>query len=740
MSWYYKMGGVTQGPIEREALIDLLRAGTLMPQVEVSEDEQNWLIAPQVPGLMDEVHGKPTGSTVAPQGPGSAQAQASAPAPAQSTAMPGPPAAAAPAPAPVQHAVSSDLPGPPPVAAESDQPAAPTPTPSGAAPTPVSPQPTAPVPPTGSASSPATDIPGPNNPAPAPASSAEPGMPPGPGANSFGNGTTISGPLGPMVPPSQNTSAPASPDAPDQAPAGGDNQPAEGAEVSAASSQPSPLAQGLSPSSAIAALKAAPLSFGEPGPAEEPSDEQGGPEVAGPPTPTPGAPSLFIAAPTGAPPDVAGADPELEAKADTGGNGPEPAKEEQAPNLSFAIAAPAGGPTPVVESAKPISEEEPEAEPKAGATKQDGPAPEVKPSGPVGQIVFDPAARAKSKSKREGGGIAKLAICGVLGLAALLAAGFFTATKVFGIDLRPASINRDVSKFMVEDLDVVAHVDLEEILESEAFKQASSTSSLTSNPAFSYIKDAEDVIVVSNDLSGGTPSFLAIVTLKRDYRAEFIANFFREGTTETVGTYQMHTDPNALGGVAACLPGPRTLLIGSPYTVKSVLERDRHPRLYPRESELIAATKKDNKGVRVGLFFDYFEGIVTDLQDKMDDQMKQLSGDQRRAMKEMMGGDLGKMADDLVYAVKNIRYMTIDLQFTDKISVNTVAECGSKGKAKKITRILKGFMTDSPMAAGLASQLNNAIPVANGSTIQASSSFDVDELPGGLTAGRPAAW
>ncbi len=78
---------------------------------------------------------------------------------------------------------------------------------------------------------------------------------------------------------------------------------------------------------------------------------------------------------------------------------------------------------------------------------------------------------------------------------------------------------------MIENPEIVAHLDVESVLKSKALRRTG----LDSNPKIPYISDAEDVIFISDSLDLTAPRFLAIINLKRDYRVEFIANLFRNG-------------------------------------------------------------------------------------------------------------------------------------------------------------------------------------------------------------------
>ncbi|MGI9242734.1 MAG: hypothetical protein ACR2RV_18195, partial [Verrucomicrobiales bacterium] len=320
-------------------------------------------------------------------------------------------------------------------------------------------------------------------------------------------------------------------------------------------------------------------------------------------------------------------------------------------------------------------------------------------------------------------------------LAAIIAVGLFGAYKGFGIDLRPALIDDSVSKFMIENPEIVAHLDLESILQSQVLRRTG----IDSNPKLPYLQDAKNVIVVSDSLDLTAPRFLAIIDLKRDYRAEFIANLFRKGSTNSVGQYQMHTDPGGVAGIplAACLPSPRTLLVGSPYVLRSVLERNDYPKLSPRESELVAAVTGRDKSASIGMFFDSVEGMISKARTQLDQQLDQLDKEHRKILDDNGTGPL-KMIGEVDYAVKNIKHLTIEVDMANpngRIEAHTEAECINPWKAKKVVRILKDLMGSAPSAGTQLDSLQSSLPVAYGSTIESTASFDPREFGDAFTAG-----
>lgn len=557
MSWYYKMGGTTQGPIERDVLTNMLRTGALMPQIEVSEDTATWTIAALVPGLMAEVH----------EAPAAAQNPATSPPPVATT----PPAL---------------------------------------------------KPPLG----PGTAVPAPPNPMqPAPPSSPS---------------TAVAGPPHPTQP-----AAAANPVAPN-------------------------LATAVTPA-------AAPL----PAP-HAPSAGSPAPPIATPPQ---------IATPTSA------ATP------------PQPAPPATASSSSEAL------------------------------DERDTPATQQGPSGPVAHLTLNPAARQRSGSRsraKKGGSALKLAGFGLVGLAVLLVGGYFTATKVFGLDLRPSGIDRSVSKFMVEEPLLVLRVDLDSILGSDTFRKTFPASGGSSKQILSYLKDADEVVAASNRLDPENPSFVAIVKLKRDYRKEFVAKLMRDSATDEVGNFQMHVDPTGLGGAALAisLPEPRCLLLGTPYALKQVLERNDYPRLYPRESELIAATLASDKSISGGMFLGFLADMIDEANEKFDSQLTDLDKDTKEMMESMIG-DLEKRLDDTQYILENTKHLLVEIELTDRLSITARGECGSNRKAKQVARKLIALMNATP----LPGQGNP--PVVNGSTIEATDTWDMREfvngLPQGFAQGNP---
>ncbi|MGI9240475.1 MAG: hypothetical protein ACR2RV_06710, partial [Verrucomicrobiales bacterium] len=122
------MAGTTQGPIDRDGLVALFRKGTLTPQVEVSDGGDAWSIAPQVPGLMEEVFGSNENAPEPPKGdPGSRFATAPNSKSSQNSSRSG---------------MSSDLAGP----ASGTPRQSPAPAPQAPAPGPATNQPTTPTP------------------------------------------------------------------------------------------------------------------------------------------------------------------------------------------------------------------------------------------------------------------------------------------------------------------------------------------------------------------------------------------------------------------------------------------------------------------------------------------------------------------------------------------------------------------------------------------------------------------
>jgi len=358
----------------------------------------------------------------------------------------------------------------------------------------------------------------------------------------------------------------------------------------------------------------------------------------------------------------------------------------------------------------------------------------------VGQLVLDPAARqqAKREAKKRGRAahFTKLAVYGVVGLAVLGVAGFFIATKVFGLDLRPARIDTSVSKFMVEKPIMVARIDIDSIIESEAFDKALPGGQSQGMAGMSYLKDAEDMIFVTNDLSTGSYNFLVIINLKRDYRKEFVANILRDSSTEYVGDFQMHVDANGMGGdkpYAISLPEPRTILIGSPYLIKTVLERDNHPKLYPKESDMIASTKSGSS-ISMTISTDEAKKQLVEAKSKFKKQIKEakekspeMSDEQKKFMKESWDG-LEQGIDDAIYIADNIDFVQIEVNVTDVIDASLSAECGSGRKADKVVAKLTGLMTGSFLPFDLgdegAEQLGRFTPLAKGSKVEITASFD----------------
>ena len=456
MSWYYRTGGSTQGPIERDGLTHLLRTGVLTPQVEVSENQETWAIAALVPGLMAEVHGAP------------------APTPPQNS------------PTPPQNSPT------PPQSSPTPPQNSPTPPQDSLTPPQNSPTPPTPVQPGTSIAGPTTAIPGPPAAVPDPPTTVPdpPAAVPDPPINSVTDNTE-----------------PAPPEEPKTS--------------SASTEEPTP-----------------------------PLDNAGSASVVQTPSAPAIATPLSIAAPTGTPPDTPA---------------PEPVETPSASDSQLRR-----------------ESEAPGTDPPAGAPPAESPASPV-PTGPVGHIVLNPDARKKTKSGPKPTSGLKLAFCGVLSLLAVTAIGLFAAYKLFGFDPRPATTDRSVSKFMLENPELIMHANIAEIVESDVYEKARRLPELQSNPALSYLHDIEEITLVTDSFELADPRLLAIIKLKRDYRPEFLANMFRNGTTETIGSYSMHSDPQGLGGMAigACLPEPRTVLVGNPYVVKMVLTRDKHPKLIP---------------------------------------------------------------------------------------------------------------------------------------------------------------
>ena len=365
---------------------------------------------------------------------------------------------------------------------------------------------------------------------------------------------------------------------------------------------------------------------------------------------------------------------------------------------------------------------------------------EDRPSGPVGHITLDPSARLKkvSKSDRNPGPL-KLAIYGLVGIAVLGSAGLFAANKFFGFDPRPAKVDSSVSKFMIESPEVVAHLDVKRIMESNAYKRSPLRQQLGDNPIASYIQDISKVTVALDEVKLSNPKFIAIVDLEREYREEFVANFFRDAQVEKIGGAVMHTDPRSLSKVptAVCLVEPKQLLLGSPTAIRDVLKRGAHPKLYPRESELIATTAGSGKAASLGMFFDSLESAFSKQKSEADKQLKKLDKDGKEMMKSMMG-DVGKTMDDVEYTLKNVRTLVIDLEVGDSIEMVTRAECGTKHRAKKISKIVMGMMDKAPAELVAAMEKNpESRPVVNGSVVESRSKMNPNEIPEAFAAQMP---
>ena len=351
--------------------------------------------------------------------------------------------------------------------------------------------------------------------------------------------------------------------------------------------------------------------------------------------------------------------------------------------------------------------------------------------------MLDPAARQRRKAEaKKRGRVAhytKLALYGALGLLVLGVGGFFTATKLFGLDLRPARVDTTVSKYMVESPIAVARIDLNTIFESEAYQNAlpAGASNLTSELA--YLKDAEDMIFVSNDLSPESYNFLMIVNLKRDYRTEFVANMLKDASTEYVGDHRMHIDADGLGSkpYAVSLPEPRTMLVGSPFLIKSVLQRDSHPKLYPRESEMIASLNK-GKTISMAISTDQAKDQLREAKSEFKKEKKEqsdgMAADQKEFMTDIWDG-LEEALDDAIYIVERVDFVQIEVNITDTIDASLSAECGSTKKADKVAQKLTGLMSGSFLPSDFQSPesteyLGRFTPLAKGSRVEITASFD----------------
>ena len=65
--WYYQTGGETRGPVELEKLRRLAREGGIGPATPVHREGEDWVLARQVRGLIEEVTADmpPAGAAIA---------------------------------------------------------------------------------------------------------------------------------------------------------------------------------------------------------------------------------------------------------------------------------------------------------------------------------------------------------------------------------------------------------------------------------------------------------------------------------------------------------------------------------------------------------------------------------------------------------------------------------------------------------------------------------------------------
>ena len=293
------------------------------------------------------------------------------------------------------------------------------------------------------------------------------------------------------------------------------------------------------------------------------------------------------------------------------------------------------------------------------------------------------------------------------------------------MDFRPARVDTSVSKFMIESPELVASIDPETILKAKAYRKLLlSQPQLADHPFMAYVKDVEHM-TVALDKVFRPKNYVAIIDLKRDYRTEFIANLCNEGTSETIGDFQMHSMVSPDGeSISVALPQPRTLIIGNSFTVTNLLERNAHPKLYPRESELIASTL-GNDGINAKMHFDSLKIAAAHLREEAKKGLEEFDEEKHGAAAGMMEM-IDQTSKDVTYAANNIKHITVEVEFDHDLKFSVIAECGSAGKATKIASIYSSLSNNFPASGPM--HIAESKPFTEGSTVVTNVTIDLDEI------------
>ena len=96
-----------------------------------------------------------------------------------------------------------------------------------------------------------------------------------------------------------------------------------------------------------------------------------------------------------------------------------------------------------------------------------------------------------------------------------------------------------------------------------------------------------------------------------------------------------------------------------------------------------------------------------------------------------------KTSENFSYAANNIRHATFEVEFSDEVTISTIAECGSNGKAQKLVSIFNELTDNIPMVAQAG--MSQTAPFAEGTKVIAKASIDPVEMGSavGLAATKP---
>jgi hypothetical protein len=188
----------------------------------------------------------------------------------------------------------------------------------------------------------------------------------------------------------------------------------------------------------------------------------------------------------------------------------------------------------------------------------------------------DERPRRKTKKSRGGGGVLWL-LLGLFGLLGLALVGLLVWL------LWPSGPDAYV-RYLPDNTQFVAAVNVEELLNSKAYKQLSDEfpkveKDLDLEGEFGLsLKDISSVVIGGNPGSG-KQELVVVVRTTRAVKASDLTSKAKNGkfNSETVGSYTVYTR----GKDALCVPESKLILLGEAETLKKVLKRDRAPELSP---------------------------------------------------------------------------------------------------------------------------------------------------------------